>query len=286
MPQLDYGARTLCYQGFGTGKRLPGQPTLVVLSNEYRNITDGFGPFFAPIGPEIDIVVLEPTNMGNSTRIDRPLTPDEAVAEVEFFCRSLDILHPIFTGYCGLVELGFLCAQRFKRAGVLIMSPMMRTRDGHFVDHLFSVFKRAILSQDAQLISDTLMIVDPHSREHQANRLFPLVERHGAAIALKNHEHFWLQTQQNKPVGNWQWDMLPDYPHPVLLVRGRDDNLQIDSLMARCFVSPHHRISVVDSSHRILENAPEDVRAEIRTFMAACATDAAKAEPCMRRESA
>lgn len=270
MPTLKYGDRNLNYETYGSRRRLPGRPTIVGLANEYRTIQDGFGEFYSGFGDDIDIVLLENTNMGASTRLDRPLTPDEAVAEVEFFCKELDIHFPLFVGYCGIVELGFLSAQRFERSGVIMFSPMMRTADGHFVEHLYSIFKRAILSRDAQLISDILMVVDPHSLEHRANRMFPMIERHGATLALKDAEFFWLQTQQNKPVGDWKWADLPNFNHPVLVVRGNDDGMQIDSLIKANFVQPYHKVAVVQSSHRILDNNPVEVRKHISSFMTTC----------------
>ena len=279
MPSLKYGDRNLYYETYGSRRRLPGRPTVVGLSNEYRTIKDGFGQFYSDFGDDIDIVLLENTNMGDSTRLDRPLTPDETVAEVEFFCKAMDIEFPLFVGYCGIVELGFLSAQKFERSGVIMFSPMMRTADGHFVEHLYSVLKRAILSRDAQMLLDTLLILDPHSLEHRAKRMFPLVERHGLELTLQEAEHFWVKTQQNKPVGNWQWSDLPKFNHPVLVVRGNDDTLQVASLLKSCFVQPFHKIAVVESSHRILDINPTAVRKEISEFMTTCVDWARESEP-------
>jgi len=46
--------------------------------------------------------------------------------------------------------------------------------------------------------------------------------------------------------------------------------MQIDSLMSANFTQPHHQISVIQSSHRILDNAPDAVRSEVKKFMDTC----------------
>jgi len=147
----------------------------------------------------------------------------------------------------------------------------MRTEDGNFVEYLFELFKRNILDGDAAVYCDAFLLLDPHNVQHRASRRFPQLERFGSKQILQEKEHLWTKALQNKSLGTWQWSELPDYPHPVLMIRGEDDVMQIPSLIRASFVRDHHKDVVLETSHRVAECEPEAVRQHIGAFAAFCA---------------
>jgi len=278
MPFFDFQDRQVSYATFGSHRRLPGRPTYVVLATEYRDAAV-LGEFYGTFDEETDIVVLESTNLGQSPRLGRPLTQDETVAEAVALCAHLDIRFPLFVGYCANVENAFLCASAMPRSGVVALSPLMRTRDGRFVDYMYNVLKKDILEANTSALNNIMNFLDPHTDEFDRNRMWPIVSHHNTSLGLQDPALFWIKTQQTKPTGRWLWDDLPDFAAPVLIIKGVNDILQPMSRLEPILRRPEHRLVLLQTSHRIFDKLPDEVRQAFVDFAVHVGETVLEAEP-------
>ncbi|OED49648.1 hypothetical protein AB838_06225 [Rhodobacteraceae bacterium (ex Bugula neritina AB1)] len=267
MGEISFQGRSLAYSTFGSVARFLDAPSFVVLSTEYRDTTT-VADFYAQFPGTIGGVVLDNTNMGQSSRLERPLTPEEVLAEVRCACSGLGIRHPVIVGYCSNAELALYVAHHLGACPAVLQSPLVRQRDSGFIDFFYGAMKKAILSADAYMLAVVMNLVDPHGRGFREDRNYFLSDQFALAAFLREPEHFWVKTQQNKPVGRFEWEKMREFAGPALVLRGTQDPIQPISFLRSCLTEPRHELVEVDNSHRLLEDRLDEVIDHMSVFAA------------------
>lgn len=267
MPAFEFDGRTLNYQTFGNPDWAEDAPVFVVLSTEFRDASE-LAVFFDEFPDTVSGILLDNTNMGASTRLDRPLTADEILAEATFACEQLRIKQPVFVGYCSTAELAMHCARHTEGSAAVLISPLVRKASGGFIEFFYAVMKRAILDSDAYTLAAILNLVNPHSTGIEENRNHFLKDQFIVKAAMSDPERFWVQTLQNKPKGLFDWETVPDWDTPILVVRGSQDALQPTAYLHRAMRSPQHHLVEIDNGHMVLNDKLHDVMKHMCAFSA------------------
>jgi len=268
MPSLDFKGRTLFYSTFGSQKWDAQTPVFIAMSTEHRD-TATLAAFYNEFPETFGGIILDNTNMGQASRLDRPLQPEELLEEIRFVCDSLSIARPILVSYCSNAELSLWCAERIDNAAAVLISPLVRWGGGAFVDFLYAAMKRPTLEKDAYTLSVIMTLVDPHARGFREQRNYFLSEQFAYANLLQEPEHFWIKTLQNKPVGLFDWEKMPEFERPVLVLRGAHDPVQPGLYLRGKLTGEQHRLVEYENSHRILDDQREHVISEMCAFAAA-----------------
>ena len=266
MPQLDFKGRSLNYLPFGKTSWDATTPVYVVLSTEYRD-TETAAKFYREFPDTVPGIILDPTNMGGSSRLDRSLEPEEVLEELRHVLAALNIARPVIVGYCSNAELAMYCGQRIDNAAIILHSPLVRWGCGAFIEMFYGAMKRAILARDAYNLTTILNLVDLHSKGFRENKNFFLADQIATAQSLKDPEHFWIKTLQNKPTGQFDWEDMPACDRPVLMLRGVHDPLQPINFLRECMQADRHQIVELDNSHRILDDQLEQVIDHMTRFV-------------------
>jgi len=267
MPELSFDGRTLVYAEFGAGRRIPGAPTILMPSTEYRD-TETLVPLYSQFPVSMDIVILDNTNIGHSSRLEAPLSPDEVADEIGFVADALGVRQLVLVGYCITAELALYAARKLDAAGVILHAPMVRYPDGRFIEYLYAALKKAVFAGDAYLMSLIMNLLDPHASGFREDRSWAMLQQFANRALLQDKEHFWIKTLQCKPVGAFQWDDLPKLACPVRVIRGVHDAVQPIQWMTERLTRPNHDLIELDCSHQILNARLEDVITHMADFSA------------------
>lgn len=265
MPSLEFQDRTLFYTPFGARHWDADAPVFVAMSTEHRD-TDTVSEFYGEFPETFGGIILDNTNMGKSSRLDRPLQPEEILAEVRFVCKELKIARPLLVGYCSNAELCLWCASQIDNAAAVLLSPLVRWGGGAFIDFFYGAMKRPILEADAYTLSVIMTLVDPHARGFREQRNYFLSEQFAYASLLQEPERFWIKTMQNKPTGLFDWEDMPSFDRPVLVLRGAHDPVQPAVYLREKLIGPRQRLVEFDNSHRILDDQRNNVISEMCAF--------------------
>lgn len=265
MPELNFQGRKLVYLTFGSHVRKRGTPTIIVISTEYRD-TQTASTYYGRFSGEVDGIILDNTNIGQSDRIEHALSADEVLSEIKYVCSALEIERPILTGYCSNAELALYCAKHIENSAAVLLSPLIRIGDGAFIEYFYAAMGKAIKAADAYTLSLITNLVDLHCKGFREQRNYVMADQFSVASILKESEHFWLKTLQNKPVGAFNWEDLPSLNRPVLLLKGAHDPLQPINWLASRMTHPEHKLQILDTSHKILEDSMDAVVSYITEF--------------------
>ncbi len=276
MPTLTYEDRTLAYLPFGAPSFDPETPVFVVISTEYRD-TSSVAHIYGQFPETVSGIILDNTNTGQSSRLDRPLSGEEILAEFRFVCQSLGIRRPVPVGYCSNAELALFCARETQAAGVVLLSPLVRLEGGAFIEFLYGAMKKPILQADAYTLAVVMNLLDPHSKGLRDQRNYFVTDQFVLASELQNKDHFWIKTLQNKPVGRFEWSEMAALDCPVLVMRGKHDPIQPIEVLKDSLKGPGRRLVEFTSSHRILEDQIDNVIAEM------CALALSLTKPTVQR---
>jgi pimeloyl-ACP methyl ester carboxylesterase len=258
MPTLDFMGRTLCYEHFGAPTWDDRSPVFVFVSSEYRD-TLTMMPILRQMPDQISGVIVDSTNMGGSTRLDRPLTRQEVIAELTHACQALKIHRPVFIGYCSTAELALHATTAMDGAGLLVVSPFFRRRASGLVDMFYAALKRTILARDAYTLTVLMNLVDPHSRALRETENHFLKDQFANQKLLQDADHFWIKTLQCKPAGDFAWDDLSAFARRVLILRGSEDTLQPITFLSSQLRDPWHELVEFENGHQILNHKLPDV---------------------------